>query len=219
MMQLFFMDLSVPIDPSRYDVLLSLLPAERQMEISGFRFAEDRRMRVMADVLVRCRISQMLRVPFADLRMEKSEYGKPYLLHDTSIHFNISHTRSAIAAGFSDEPIGVDVERITRCDMRIAQRVFTKNECEYVFEDQKLQDERFFDIWTKKEAYMKWTGSGFHTDPCALDVLTGSGLCPEARLFSRKIQDYNLSCCSALHMEQMEVQPLSEQELYSDCIT
>ena len=218
-MQLYFMDLSENTDPSRYDVLLSLLPAERQIEISGFRFAEDRRLRVMADVLVRSRISHMLHVPFSDLQFGTNQYGKPHLIDHPSVHFNISHTRNALAVGLADEPLGIDVERITQADIRIARRAFTPDECAYVFADPQKQDERFFQVWTQKEAYMKWTGSGFHMDPRKLDVMNQVGLLPDARIHSIKIHDYYLSYCAAVESGHEDVRILSEKELYNDCIS
>jgi len=217
-MQLFFMDLSEPIDPSRYDFLLSRLSAERQKEISGFRFAQDRRLRVMADVLVRCRISDMLHVPFSDLQFGANKYGKPHLIDHPSVHFNISHTRNALAVGLADEPIGIDVERITQSDIRIAHRAFTPNECEYVFADPQKQDRRFFEVWTQKEAYTKWTGSGFHMDPRQLDVMNRAGFLPHARIFSTMIHNYYISCCAAIESAHEDVRILSEEELYNDCI-
>ena len=56
--------------------------------------------------------------------------------------------------------------------MRVAERVFTEAENAYVAGDCA----KFFEIWTKKEAYAKWKGEGLaktaHVDVTALNFYT-----------------------------------------------
>ena len=96
--------------------------------------------------------------------VKKEKHEKPYLYGHNEWQFNISHTKGMIAIAVSDKPIGIDVEIIRKNDLRIAQRFFASSEIDYI-NDAKSdgdQNKRFLEIWTKKEAYVKFTGEGMN---------------------------------------------------------
>lgn len=81
--------------------------------------------------------------------------------------------------GLSFPSIGIDIEYVREYDEKIARRFFTTEEQDYlkVSED---RDEAFTRIWTSKEAYGKFTGTGmedglkfsiFHNPAVPLDVI------------------------------------------------
>jgi 4'-phosphopantetheinyl transferase len=76
----------------------------------------------------------------------------------------------AIIALSRARPPGIDVERID--DKRpwpaIAERFFSPRECAYL--NEAPTPDRFFEIWTKKEAYVKLTGEGILSAPTKLTV-------------------------------------------------
>ena len=84
--------------------------------------------------------------------------GKPFFAWEGAPFFSLSHSGSYVAFAVSDSPIGIDVEDLSvhrKTDHRkIAQRFFTANETEWIGDDR----ERFFRVWTFKEAYAKATG-------------------------------------------------------------
>lgn len=99
------------------------------------------------------------------LKIQKAYGGKPYVVINDRIvnrNFNISHTSGAGVVVFSDFSIGIDIEKIDDVNLKIAQRFFVENEQRYIFEveDGSEQRKRFFEIWTKKEAYWKCDGRG-----------------------------------------------------------
>lgn len=97
----------------------------------------------------------------------KDEFGKPFFENINGFYFSISHSFPFYAAAVSDRPIGIDVEKIRDVNLNIAKRMFTENEREYIGKD-KI---RFFEIWTKKEAYSKFTGKGLGEKFSSFDVL------------------------------------------------
>jgi 4'-phosphopantetheinyl transferase len=101
------------------------------------------------------------------------ENGKPSIAGDTGLFFNYSHTKSAVAIAISDKPIGVDIEIIKSANMNIALKMFTHNEIQYINEIPDKADMRFYEIWTKKEAYAKYLGTGIfrQRDIMKVDVL------------------------------------------------
>ena len=65
-------------------------------------------------------------------------------------------------AAVSKHRIGVDVQRIQQDKHRIAEKNFLPSECEYINEasDDAVIQQRFCEIWTIKEAYLKNIGIG-----------------------------------------------------------
>jgi 4'-phosphopantetheinyl transferase len=107
-------------------------------------------------------LSKSLDVDGAILKIHKNEYGKPFLGDYPYIHYNISHTKGVIVCAISDLPVGVDIEMVKPFNRYIVKRCFTHNELDYIFDsiDNEGQNERYAEIWTKKEAYVKWLGKG-----------------------------------------------------------
>ena len=76
-------------------------------------------------------------------------------------YISISHSRGVCVVALSDSEIGVDIElseRDTGRIKKIVARFFSRDEAKYVMED---PERRFYEIWSKKEAYVKYTGEGF----------------------------------------------------------
>src|SRR5207249_3172989 len=88
--------------------------------------------------------------------------------------FNVAHSGDwALIAVARGRQVGVDVERI-RDDLDmdgIGRLVFTPSECKYL---QSLPEqsrlEGFFDLWVRKEAYLKCSGLGFSGSPEKVEV-------------------------------------------------
>lgn len=89
----------------------------------------------------------------------RNEHGKPYI-ENSSAHFNISHSNGLVACAISDEPVGVDLERIVPIPYEkmhaLAKRYFTPNE--YDFFKARGDERAFYYVWTRKEALSKCRG-------------------------------------------------------------
>ncbi len=97
----------------------------------------------------------------------KTEKGKPYI-ENSDIHFNITHSKDFRAVAIGQAQVGIDAEFLRKADLRVAKR-FTKPEQEYISETDS--DNRFFEIWTKKEAYLKYLGVGLSGGLDSFNVL------------------------------------------------
>ena len=125
-----------------------------------------------------------------DKQIEKDENGRPYAVQTVGtpkFDFNFSHAGRyvvcalAIAEKDGETPrIGVDVEIPHEAvkKERLSRRFFTKNEIAQL-ESADYSDRAFLRIWTRKEAYLKFVGTGLSggmqtadtTDPDALGVV------------------------------------------------
>lgn len=86
--------------------------------------------------------------------------GKPYL-SNKNIYFNISHSDTVIAIIISDQECGIDIEFVdyNKNHDKYIHKILSKNEIDmYNNSDDKIK--YFYKQWTKKEAYMKYNGTG-----------------------------------------------------------
>ncbi len=83
-----------------------------------------------------------------------SENGKPLLKN--GLYISISHSGECVCAAISKKPIGIDIENIRDFDLKILNRFFTEREKRYILRGDI--NERFFTLWTIKEAIIKLEG-------------------------------------------------------------
>ena len=102
--------------------------------------------------------------------------GQPYI-EGSDMHISISHSGEYAVCAVSEKPVGIDIEKIRTVSDKLIDRVCTEREREYV-----ISDERFFEVWTAKEAYFKKIGTGI-TDLKSVDTL-------ELKREYHKIDDY-----------------------------
>jgi 4'-phosphopantetheinyl transferase len=115
----------------------------------------------------------------AALAFAAQPLGKPILRGASGAvaapHFNLSHTRGLVVLAVCREAeVGVDVEAVDRNlePLRLAGRHFSPSEHEALVvaaDSQRL--ERFFELWTLKEAYAKALGQGLSLDLASFSVV------------------------------------------------
>ncbi len=142
-----------------FSKLMHLVSDDKKERLERFSRRRDAQNSLLADVLSRFLICQREHINNDQLRFETNAYGKPFV-SIPFIHFNASHAGHRIAVAISDFPIGIDIETITTPCAEIAKRYFSQDESAYVLHPCQAMDLRFFEIWTKKEAYIKYKGKG-----------------------------------------------------------
>ena len=140
-----------------------LSPAERS-RFDRFVRDEDRRGYALAHALLRTTLSSLIGSGPEALTFETDSYGKPRLAATADVSFSLTHTNGLVACAVArGREIGIDAEAIDRrIDAHgIANRYFTESETGYITEGRgEQQHERFFEVWTLKEAFLKATGRG-----------------------------------------------------------
>ena len=139
------------------------------MKIYHYSGDKSHRERFFAESLADFIKESCVRVPDSALeeagKIHRGPHGKPYFQAPElkGIFFSRSHSKGHEIVCFSDNEIGIDCENtearpgIDERYLKIAERCFTDDEKEYIGKSLA----RFFEIWTAKEAYMKYTGMGF----------------------------------------------------------
>ncbi len=146
-----------------------------RVELSRYRrmrSAEGRLHFLVGRSLARNTLSRYADIPVRSWRFSINEYGRPAVDWPRAcrnIHFSVSHTSGLVAVAVSPiSEIGIDVERVDRqVDISgIAEAVFTQCEMERILRCAPDENrDRFFGLWTLKEAYIKARGRGFSLPP------------------------------------------------------
>ena len=193
MIHLFFLETDCRYDPEVIGRFLPLLSERRVKQIESMRSDSDRKILLYSDILLRWLLCRHLSLQNRELVFRRNTYGKPYLKSDPSLFFSVSHTRNAIAVVLSDGEAGVDIERIGRPDRDAARTAFTDREYDFVYTCEEDAGERFFEIWTRKEAYLKWLGRGWAETLADPGIFRPDIAC---MISTFRKGDYRISVCS-----------------------
>jgi len=173
-------------DDRVYQGLYEKASAARKRRADRYLRQDDKIRCVTADALL-----QMV-LGTESYEIEKNEFGKPYLKDSADFYFNLSHSGRYVVIAWGDTEMGVDVqqhEADTRTDI-LGARFFAPDEMDYAHRN----PQRFYEIWTKKESYVKYIGKGLHRDLRSFSVLTPE---PGIRYLYQTLEGgYSLSLCT-----------------------
>ncbi|OUN02697.1 hypothetical protein B5G43_16035 [Flavonifractor sp. An92] len=120
------------------------------------------------------------RAAHALLEQKLSEYGVPRpefdtlpggkpILKDGALHFSLSHSGAFALCGLGKRPLGVDVERIKPRRPNLPRYALSEREFQW-FTQRGSNWEDFYTLWTLKESYVKYTGSGLDRAARSIEV-------------------------------------------------
>lgn len=165
---------------------------EKQERVNRFRCEDDRKRTVAGEMLARKAVASRCNVPSESIVFGKNENGKPFA-ENLDVQFNISHSEDMVVCAVDDKPVGIDIEKIRQINLKIAKRVYTQDEIFYLTAGKDLSEnqdsfvlERFFELWTAKEAYLKYLGCGIIDNLNTLSV-------KRENVYTEKDDDYIIS--------------------------
>lgn len=156
-MEIYYFNITPLRNKNIFEAKLKDVEPERADKINRLRVTDDKLRSLGAGLLIK-----FIREKYGvDSKLLSDKFGKPYF-EGSKVHFNISHSGSYVVAAVSKHRIGIDVQRIKRDKHRIAEKNFLPNECEYInaIDNDTIIMQRFCEIWTMKEAYLKNIGIG-----------------------------------------------------------
>lgn len=144
---------------------LSQMSPQRRQEISR-RQEADRRRTAAGEHLARQAVAACRGMPESEVVFQRTKKGKPYV--DGGPFFSISHSADWVLCAVDKAPIGADVQIFRPVDARLVRRICVPEELAFVEGGTPLPErlteaaalERFFSLWTAKEAWCKYTGAG-----------------------------------------------------------
>ncbi len=189
----------------------SFLSEEEMAKSLRFRFNHDRMSYVVVHGLLRWILGKHLGVSPKEIGFSYGVSGKPSITgYDRRMFFNLSHSSGVSVLAFDPgHEIGADVEKISE-DFEyepIVEMFFTNKERAYIHDLKELSRERFYELWTRKEAFLKATGAGITKDlrvEVLEDKMTGNAISGQPGkqmdlLFKSMIYDNNYRITLALN--------------------
>jgi 4'-phosphopantetheinyl transferase len=143
-----------------------LLAATERARCARFRIAGARHEYLVAHALLRFTLSRYAGVDPSHWMFSTTARGRPEIAvpRGLRLRFNLSHTSRQVACAVTRErSIGIDVEDIARPldHAAIAHRFFSSGEVHALRAiPSATRVQRFFELWTLKEAYLKARGIG-----------------------------------------------------------
>lgn len=148
------------IEPLKKDLnkIIPLLNADRRERVMKLSNEKVKLESIYGGLLIRyAYLNEMHELPWEELKLSRTENGKPFFENADSFHYSLSHSKEYCALAVDDLPIGCDIQikRDMNKEKTIAKRFFTESES-------KLCDEQdlFYRMWSMKEACSKLTGDG-----------------------------------------------------------
>ncbi|UVT94204.1 4'-phosphopantetheinyl transferase superfamily protein [Streptococcus mutans] len=155
-MKIFKIRSQKPLEDRIFFSLLELIEEEDRKQILRYQFWQDRQRSLLGHLLSRYAIVQEYALTNKEIQIRRHAYGKPYIKDYSQIHYNISHSGEWVVVAIGKSPIGIDVENRREDWDLIGERVFSESEKYWSQNSYK----RKAILWTIKEAYVKYLGTG-----------------------------------------------------------
>ena len=101
MFEVVILTVNPELTRSEFDTLLSHAAPEKQKRIKQYKFYRDAQNCLLGDILTRVEICRATGINSKNLEFAANNYGKPFLVNDTRIHFNISHSEGYVVCAVS----------------------------------------------------------------------------------------------------------------------
>lgn len=173
----------LPEDRPYLTFFMNTLSPDEQARADRFRRSKDRISFALTRGILRCVLSRYLGSSPEKIRFDYTSFGKPRLCanpEESRLNFNLSHSNQwiVLAVGKSRK-IGIDVEHIRdNLDYAsIARRFFSPQEVDFIESAPKVRKQGlFYEIWVRKEAYLKALGKGLSMPLSEFTVPLGSSI-------------------------------------------
>ena len=152
-----------PLSAYQLDMLLYSLPQSMQAYIRKFRFAEDQYRSMYGRLLLKQALVEN-NIPLDSINnFSIDQYKRPHLINEHNFDFNISHSGDIVLClvDTNANRIGVDIEEKKKINTTDYLTLWRSDEVKYldaVADENQL--DRFYQLWTQKEAVIKADGRG-----------------------------------------------------------
>jgi 4'-phosphopantetheinyl transferase len=166
---------SVIANLSSLNDFISVLSPDEILRANRYLRREDRDRFAISRGVLRYILSKYLAIQPEVIRFEFGSNKKPFVTFPAEyiLHYNLSDSEDSILIAFAASPVGIDVEYIKPKFYydSILPLNFSRPEIDYINGEDQLQ--RFFMLWTRKEAILKATGIGLTDHLKLIPALAG----------------------------------------------
>lgn len=143
----------------------------RQAHIASLKTPFAQKQSLCGDALARQMLSDACHISSSELLFSRDENGKPFALN-CNLFFNLSHSGEHVLCAIHDSPIGADIEEFRPVKTNLIHKICSVQEIEWIDQDPK----KFIQVWTAKEAFLKYLGIGLRTSLQKVNVINENKL-------------------------------------------
>lgn len=162
-MKIYLIDTAL-LEKMEEEKLVQLIDLERKQRLEKIKRKEDRFRSIGAGLLLRYVYMQKYHVHegWERVQIYKNSYGKPSVKGKEDFFFSLTHSGSYAGICVDDCECGIDIQEMKPFKMRLAERFFDASEYEMLRNEQDYERQRelFYRIWTAKESFVKYQGTG-----------------------------------------------------------
>lgn len=142
-----------------YNFYFGMSSLQRQTDINRKKSQNDKKASVLGEALAKQAISDLLNINLAQINFDRTINGKPFC-KSHNVFFNISHSKDLVVCAVDNKNLGIDAEFIRDIDLRVTKFACNENDMAILdnIADETEKNQMFFQIWTSKEAYIKFHG-------------------------------------------------------------
>jgi 4'-phosphopantetheinyl transferase len=167
MVYLFYYKHAKQLKQKAFEQIFNKFPSDLKAEILRLNKREDRNRKLLGRIL----LIEAFKFLEIDCQLNEILYslqGRPYF--NSSFDFNISHSGSIVVCAISKiHKVGIDVEEIQTTNLNDFKNHFSKIDWEFIINSHQPQ-KTFYDLWTKREAFLKAIGIGLAVDLKSIDA-------------------------------------------------
>jgi phosphopantetheinyl transferase len=160
-----------PDNYKEMDSFISVLSEDEKKKAANFRFLKGQNQYIISRGVLRYLLGAYLRQRPRDIEILYGLWGKPQLLEELSLFFNVSHSKDYVIYALSSKyEIGIDLEYIDSSldiDTIVCSIITSSQDLDYwrrANDEEKLSS--FFKLWVCKEAFLKASGKGWLDRKC-----------------------------------------------------
>ena len=164
MIKIYIFELTQSICDKEKSFLLSELDSS-EIKMLPKQRGKDFELSLIGQILAKKIVSNETLTPKKNVLIGKTKLGRPIIKKpsDLNLDISISHSGSCLVIGICDNgKIGVDIELLKDIDFQVFRSCLSVSEEIYINSGKEITQrlENFYEIWTRKEAYLKALGIG-----------------------------------------------------------
>lgn len=144
------------LSDDEYFMYYSTLSSDRLEKIDSLKNNKDKKLSLAGEILAKKAVSEILSLNKEELQIKNLPDGKPYL-ENISLNLSISHSGDFAVCAVSKKPVGIDIQLKRDISLEVAKKFCNQDELNYINSSntKNEQQNRFYEIWTAKEAGFK----------------------------------------------------------------
>ena len=181
MVEVYGVNIEGGLEDSEFQRLLEKISTEKRSKVLRRRKRMDARGILVSDILIRSLLIKRYGLKNEQIKFEYNQNLKPRIPQLSDFHFSVSHSGQWVLTAAGASPLGADIERVAPSAdlLDLAMKYFRWTEYEFLVS--KPEDEivdRFFELWTLKESFVKAIGEGLRVplDSFALNMEDSSNI-------------------------------------------